>query len=332
MPINLNTLAVGDRVQHELRVVSRDTRQTRDGKPFIVLTLGNARGELKTAPIWSEQLSWADGAERGRIVQAIGEISLYRDSVRQISLTAPLRVVDTSLVRLEQFLPAIGERTEDLWARMDRLRDEISSPRLRRVTGLFFDDDVFREQFERMPGSTRGHHAKVGGLLQHVTEVTRIACGIAKVMRSSDGRGPDTDLVIAGAMLHDIGKVEAYSMSSTGFDFTPCGHLIGHIVLGALMLERRLQQLGEPLCSDEQLMELQHLILSHHGSLEYGSPVRPMTLEAEIVHWADESSAKSSSFVDAAADESIFAEGSEISERVWTLDNRRIWQKKHDWQ
>ena len=98
------------------------------------------------------------------------------------------------------------------------------------------------------------------------------------------------------------------------------------------MLERRLQQLGEPLCSDEQLMELQHLILSHHGSLEYGSPVRPMTLEAEIVHWADESSAKSSSFVDAAVDESIFAEGSEISERVWTLDNRRIWQKKHDWQ
>ncbi|HLV26118.1 MAG TPA: HD domain-containing protein [Gemmatimonadales bacterium] len=330
-PINLNSLSEGDRVQHELRVVSRETRNTRDGKPFVVLTLGNARGEMKTAPVWSESLSWVDGAERGRIVQVIGDITRYKGSVTQITLTAPVRVINMSLVKLDDFLPSIDERTEVIWGRLDRLRDEISSRCIRGAVGLFFDDDSFREQFERAPGSTRGHHAKVGGLLQHVAEVTRIACGIAKVMAPSGGQPPNPDLVIAGAMLHDIGKVEAYSVSATGFDTTTAGHLIGHIVLGMQMLERRHSALAEPLCSAEQLMELQHLILSHHGSLEFGSPVRPMTIEAEIVHWADESSAKASAFMDSMTDESLFTDGSGISDRIWMLDNRRIWQKSHDW-
>lgn len=333
-PIDLSRLMPGARVHHELRVVSRETRKTRDGKPFVLLTLGNARGELPTAPIWAEQLDWADGAERGTIVQAIGEVSLYGDGIRQrkqIRLEAPLRVVDPSLVRLEEFLPRIADDVEQLWGLLDKLRGEIQSPKLRRVVGLFFDDDAFREQFERMPGSTRGHHAKVGGLLRHVVEVAMIARSIGRSMRSATGSPADMDLVLAGALLHDIGKVEAYTVHAGGFDTTPCGHLVGHVVLGILMLERRLAALGEPLCSDEQLMEVQHLILSHHGSLEFGSPVRPMTIEAEIVHWADESSAKASAFADALADESHFPEGSEISERVWVLDNRRIWQKSHDW-
>lgn len=335
MPIHLTRLSVGDRIQNELRVVNRDSRKTREGKPFVLLTLGNANGEMPTAPIWSENLEWASGAERGSIVQAIGEISAYGDGVRQrkqIKLTAPLRVIDPSLVRLEQFLPRVEDDLEQLWDALDRLRGEITSPTLRSVVGLFFDDDAFRVEFERMPGSTRGHHAKVGGLLRHVVEVTFIARSIARAMRAKNGSSADTGLVIAGALLHDIGKVEAYNVLPTGFDTTPCGHLIGHIVLGALMLERRVAALGEPICSDEQLMELQHLILSHHGSLDYGSPVRPMTIEAEIVHWADESSAKTSSFADAMVDESIFLQDAEVSERVWMLDNRRVWQKRHGWE
>src|SRR5690606_17983111 len=158
-----------------------------------------------------------------------------------------------------------------------------------------------------------------------------IARSIARVMRSPSGAPANADLVVAGALLHDVGKVEAYSVLPPGFDTTPCGHRIGHIVLGALMLERRVAAVGATLCTNEQLMEVQHLIHAHHGSLEFGSPVRPMTIEAEIIHWADESSAKASSFVDAMADESIFVDGSEISERVWMLDNRRLWQKGHDW-
>ncbi len=333
--LDLSRLSAGARVHHELRVVSRETRRTKDGKPFVVLTLGNAQGELATAPIWSENLSWADGADRGAIVQAIGEITSYGEGVRQkrqLQLTSPLRPIDPTLVTLDDFLPRIADEIEPLWAAVDRLRGEIVSPVLRRVVGLFFDDDAFRVQFERWPAAPRGHHAKIGGLLRHVVEVATIARVTARLMKSPDGMPANVDVVVAGALLHDVGKVEAYSVDAAGFDTTACGHLLGHIVLGVVMLERRLAAVGERICSDDQLLEIQHLILAHHGSLEFGSPVRPMTLEAEIVHWADESSAKATSFAEAVADQSLFPEGSTFSDRVWTLDNRRVWAKSHQWE
>jgi 3'-5' exoribonuclease len=143
----------------------------------------------------------------------------------------------------------------------------------------------------------------------------------------------DVDLVVAGALLHDIGKLEAYEIGPGGFTATPCGLLLGHIVLGCLMLERRVAAAGGPaVCSDGQLMELQHMILSHHGALEFGSPVLPMTTEAEIVHWADEASAKATDMLDLLGDSELFAEGRELSDKShWRL-KRRIWRRPHDWE
>lgn len=334
MALNLARLAPGDRVQNELRVVNRENRRTRDGKPFVVLTLGNSSGEIPTAPVWSESLDWVEGAERGTIVQVIGEVVTYQDGARgrrQVRLEAPLRIVDPSLVKLDEFLPHIDADIETLWAGVDRYIGEIRSDTLRRVVGLFYGDDAFREKFERWPGSTRGHHAKVGGLLRHVVEVAAIARTIAGTMKSPNGPIADRDLAVAGALLHDVGKVEAYSVGATGFDTTTRGHLIGHVVLGVMMLQERIEASPEPVCSPEQLLEIQHLILSHHGTLEFGSPVRPMTIEADIVHWADEASAKPSSFADSMADDSLFPNDAEMSDPVWSLDRRRVWRKQHDW-
>jgi 3'-5' exoribonuclease len=210
---------------------------------------------------------------------------------------------------------------------VDRTRAEIESSVLRRVLDLFFGDDDFRWRFERTPGSTTGHHAKLGGLLLHVFEVTNIAKQTARTM----GRKISADLVVTGALLHDVGKVEAYEVGPAGFSFTPCGLLVGHVVMGALMLERRLAKLGAQICSDGQLLELQHMILSHHGALEYGSPVQPMTAEAEIVHWADEASAKATDMLESLDDPELFAGGREYSDKsVWRL-GRRIWRRPHDW-
>ena len=333
-PIKVGTLEVGARVHHELRVVERDVRKTRNGDPFVVLTLGNRYGEIKTAPIWSDKLHWAEGAERGSIVQAIGEVRKYADGPsirRQLDLTAPLRRINAELVSLDDFLPRIDDDIPSLWASLDKVRNEMSSKKLRRVAALFFEDDDFRLRFERTPASTRGHHAKVGGLLRHVAEVTFIARTIANSMRSGSMAPAQLDVVTVGALLHDVGKVETYSVSPGGFEYTPCGHLLGHVVLGCLMLERRVAAAGYEICSDDQLLEVQHLILAHHGTLEFGSPVRPMTLEAEIVHWADEASAKASSMSEALVDPDSFASGESISGRVWQLDNRRLWQKPHSW-
>ena len=140
----------------------------------------------------------------------------------------------------------------------------------------------------------------------------------------------NVDLVVAGALLHDIGKVDAYTIGPGGFTYTPCGLLVGHVVLGVMMLERRLAAAGVGVCSEGQLLDLQHMILSHHGKLEFGSPVEPMTVEAEILHWADEESAKATDMLEALDDADAFPDGGEVSKRVWRV-GRRVWRRPHTW-
>lgn len=326
-PLHLPTLAPGDRVQHELLVRAREEKSTKDGKPYVVLTVGNRSGSIRCDNIWMEKLEWVAGAERGRVVQVVGDVKLsqYNGSAeRKLAVTAPVRVLPDDQFRAEDFLPHVDEPAERLWEKFDRARARVEAAPLRAVLDAVFDD-AFRVQFERTPGSTKGHHAKVGGLLQHTIEVANIALTSAKAVRKAN-----PDLVVAGALLHDVGKVEAYDVGPQGFTATPCGLLVGHVVLGVLLVERKLQALGEPPCSEGQLLELRHMILSHHGKLEFGSPVQPMTLEAQIVHHADDASAKATDFLDAFEDEDLWAEGGDFSKRSWQL-SRQVWRRPHGW-
>ncbi len=323
-PLDLTQLAIGQRIQHELLVIDRVERTQASGDPFLVLTFGNATGRIDSAPIWSDKLSWAEGAERGRVVQVIGDVSAYRGR-RQIQLTSPLRPLPDREARIDDFLPRIREDTERLWDWLDRTRAEVGSTTLRSVLDLFFRDDTFRERFEATPGSTVGHHAQIGGLLKHVVEVTVVAKSAARALQAN------VDLVVTGAMLHDIGKVESYAINGGTFAYTLRGNLIGHVVLGCLMLTDRVQGATPEVCTPEQLTELQHMILSHHRTLEQGSPVQPMTAEAEIVYWADEASAKGNDMLESIADDGEFTAGEEFSDRRPWRVGHRIWRRSHDW-
>ncbi|MDB4876504.1 MAG: metal dependent phosphohydrolase [Gemmatimonadetes bacterium] len=328
-PLVIPHLTPGERVTGELLVYERSDKKTNAGDPYVILTLGNSSGRIDTAPIWSDKLEWADGARSGKVVQAIGDVTIYAKGgpgKKQLLLTGPVRILPDEMFRAEDFLPSIDGDCTKLWSWIDRIRAEVESRTLRRVLDLFFADDDFRVRFERTPASTSGHHAKLGGLLMHVFEVTNIAKQTARTMHAN------VDLAVAGALLHDIGKVEAYEIGPNGFSFTPCGLLLGHVVLGSLMLERRIAALTESVCSDAQLTELHHMILSHHGSLQFGSPVQPMTTEAEIVHWADEASAKATDMLELLGDEEQFSGGKEFSDRShWRL-GRRIWRRPHTWE
>lgn len=331
MPFDLRSASIGDRVQHEFLVRERVERTTRAGAPFIVLTLGNASGSIDTAPIWSERLEWCAGADRGRIVQVIGDICTFGDDhsrKRQLQLTAPLRVLPADEFDPSEFLERIDVPLERVWDGIDKLREGVGSRTLRAAVDLFFADDQFRVEFERAPGSVNGHHAKLGGLLLHVFEVASIARHVARTVRHANA-----DVVVAGALLHDIGKVEAYAVSAQGFSHTTVGMLLGHVTLGALMLDRRIT--GSQLSlTKAQHNELLHLVLSHHGALEFGSPVQPMTPEAEIVHWADEASAKATDMLEEMCDPDLFPPGApgEISaKRSWRL-GRRLWRRTDSWE
>jgi 3'-5' exoribonuclease len=329
-PLNLPLLTAGSAVSAELLVLERVERTTGAGDPFWVLTLGNSSGSLQTAPVWKDGAAWLEGVEKGRVVQLIGSVEVYaKTGARQLKITGPVRVLPAGSERIDEFLPRVEYATERLWDALDKLRSGIGTPRLAEAVNLFFTDDAFRSRFERTPGAVRGHHARLGGLLLHVCEVASIGQHMAKSMRKAN-----VDLVVAGALLHDIGKVEAYTVDARGLGYDSRNHLIGHVVLGCLMFTERVvaaRAAGTSTLTDGQVTELQHMILSHHGSLEFGSPVQPMTLEAELLHWADETSAKADSMVESLADAELFASGDEVSARKsWQLD-RRLWRRPFRW-
>ncbi len=320
--LDIPALREGDRVQHELMVRVREDKTTKNGDPFAALQMGNATGTIG-ANVWKEQLPLLDGVKSGSVVQVIGAIENYQGR-RQIKLTS-VRVVAPSAVNTDAFLPRIKQDPAKLWDDIDSWRAAIKSKALRTAVDCFFADDTFRARFERAPGAPRGHHALVGGLLEHVVEVAAMARTAAQTM------GGNVDLVTAGALLHDIGKVETYSIGAGGFDYTQQGLLLQHIVLGSLMLDRRLRTLPAGTLTDAQETELHHFIQSHHGQPEYGAAVRPMTLEAEMLHWADQMSANGNNFNDAMDDAELFPGNEEFSvKKSWRLD-RKVWRRSTGW-
>lgn len=323
-PLDIPRLAVGDRIQHELLVREREDKTTRGGDPYVILKLGNSTGQL-SVNVWKEHVPLVEGVRPGQVVQVIGVMESYKNA-RQLKLTAPPRVVATGGADPDEFLPRVSEPIDALWRRVDDWRGEMRGP-LRKAIDLFFADDAFRERFARAPGAPRGHHAVIGGLLLHSCEVANIARESVRTMRGN------VQLVTAGALLHDIGKVESYAVELAGFEVTQSGHLLGHIVLGSLMLEQRLRTLPAGTISEAQRLELHHFIQSHHGILEYGAAVRPMTLEAEILHFADQTSAKGNDFNEAVQDTELFpSDDLEFSsKRSWRLE-RKVWRRTHGWE
>lgn len=320
MPLDIPSLEVGARVQDPLLVLEVDARTTADGNPYTVLVLGNSSGRISSEPFWIERQDAVAGLRPGHVVQVVGEIVTYRD--RKQLRAVSLRPLPEGLVDPASLLPSVGP-VEKYWETLDAWRREIRKPRLARVVELFYGEDDFRRRYEQCPASLRGHHAAVGGLLKHTTEVAAIARTIARAC------GADQELVLAGVLLHDIGKLESYSWRG-GFEYTEAGSLVGHVVLGAWMLDRRLDEEPEPPCTETERHILLHLILSHHGRLEWGSPVLPLTLEAEVLHWADNASAKTASLGQALREVENFPQGA-FSTAQRQLDHRRLYRGVSDW-
>lgn len=215
-------------------------------------------------------------------MQVIGDVVAYRDK-RQLKVSS-VRVLPVGTIEPKGLLPSIGD-VDRYWTYLDRLRGDIKGNRLRGVLDLFYEDPEFRAAYEECPGSLSGHHAKLGGLLKHTAEVAAIAVAISKTA------GADQELVVAGVLLHEIGKLDSYRWDG-GFEATDLDALHGHVVLGALMLDRAVRGASPLPCTELELAILTHLILSHHGTGELGAPVPPATLEAEVLYHANLAAAK----------------------------------------
>ncbi len=319
--LDIPSLSAGDEIHHPLLVL--DVVRKGGDHPRTVVVFGNRTGRIDSAPFWAGRDEIIKELTKGMIAQVVGTVTAYRDAL-QVE-TGSVRALPKGSIELADFVPSVGP-VEKYWQYLDEVRHKLRAPRLRAVVDLFFADEAFRERFERCPGAPGvGHHALLGGLLQHVSEVVSIGRQMARVARA------DEELVAVAAMLHDIGKLESYTWEEGIFDTTERGRLAGHVVIGAMMFREALLRAETPPCTDEEAMVIEHLILSHHGRLEYGAPVRPMTLEAEILSMADDASAKTASITESyAAPEYFVGDARLSSRRVWQLDNRWLFRLAPD--
>jgi 3'-5' exoribonuclease len=259
----------------------KELKTKKDGTPYLALELGDRTGRI-TAMLWEEAKPAYDSLSIGGAVKVMGTVTAYQDSL-QISVGKIRPAVESDGVSPKDFIPKV-ESIKPFKDRLVKLIESINHPSLRKLLERFFGDPVWFERFCEAPGGKLWHHAYLGGLLEHTVGVAELCAWFA-------GRHPEVnpDLLVTGALLHDIGKMDEFK--TDGFiEYTDAGRLIGHVSLGAQAVRATLSEFPD---FDEALKDpLIHLILSHQGKLEQGSPVLPMTSEAMILYYADELDSK----------------------------------------
>lgn len=254
---------------------------SRSGTPYLRVRLADRTGEIE-GRVWDGAEDFADLFDREDFIRIRAQATLYQDKV-QLNIKSVKKVGEDE-VCLDEFLPASKRDPEEMLAELKQIGEGIENEYLRRLVMSFLGDEGFISLFKRAPGAKRLHHSYLGGLLEHTLSVVHL---IQRIKGFYDG--VDYNLLLAGGILHDIGKVKELNYERA-FDYTDEGRLVGHIVMGVEMVGEAIARIeGFPA---ELAMLIKHLLLSHHGEFEWGSPIRPMTLEAQILHHLDDLDAK----------------------------------------
>ncbi len=261
-------------------------RQRRTGEPYLTLVLADRTGEV-SAVMWEGVEEASRELVDGDVVKVQALLGTYQGE-RQLTLTR-LRKATPGEITLEDFLPRSAQDPAALLTRLGEAVDGIQDPYLKRLLGELLADEAFMAAFATAPAAKAIHHAVLGGLLEHTVSVVGLCRLLADYYPAVD-----RDVLVAAAILHDVGKVRELHWDRV-FDYTDAGRLLGHITLGTLLVEERIQAIpGFPELLAQRVL---HCILSHHGELEWGSPKRPKTLEALVLHYAEDLDGKVNSFL-----------------------------------
>ena len=257
---------------------------------YLALTLADKTGSLE-ARMWEEFAQVVETCSEGCYVKAQGQISKYQGKF-QITLQK-MRAADDAEVEPADFVPASQYSIDEMDRELRGYVDGFSNIHLKRLVLSFLDDPQIGPAFRAAPAAKRLHHAWLGGLLEHVLHLVRVCRATAPFYPEVD-----PELLVTGAILHDIGKIRELSWKSS-FNYTLEGQLIGHISIAQGMLQERIAALnaaaienGTERFPDKLRVLLEHMILAHHGKLEFGSPKLPMTPEAMLLSALDDLEAK----------------------------------------
>jgi 3'-5' exoribonuclease len=263
--------------------VRKDSR----GVPYLSLKLVDQTGSVD-ARMWGLSDDLLKGLPSPSYVDVEGHAHEYRGTL-QVKVER-LRVLRPEEVSEEDYLPATEKDRQALAEELLLAGQELDDGHLRDLFELMVSDEGFWEAFCEAPAAKGMHHARIGGLLEHSVSCLRIA-------RTLAGLYPvDKDLLFFGAIFHDVGKVRELSWHGGGFAYTTEGRLLGHVVLGERLVSGYAAAL--PGFPEELRLRLSHVLLSHQGEIEYGSPERPKTLEALLVHLVDNLDARAAMYLE----------------------------------
>jgi 3'-5' exoribonuclease len=282
------------------------------GGQYLALTLSDKTGSME-ARMWEEFASAMSTCGEGCYVKVQGQISKYQGKF-QITLSK-MRLAANSEIEVADFVPTTKYDVTEMWAELREHVEAFSNPDLKRLVLAFLDDERIGAAYREAPAAKMLHHAWIGGLLEHVVALVRVCKATAPFYPEVD-----PDLLVTGAILHDIGKVRELMWGSS-FSYTLEGQLIGHISIAQGMLREKVATL--PGFSEKLLMLVEHMILSHHGKYEFGSPKLPMTPEALLLSALDDLEAKMQAVRNEfARDAAAGKTGSEMTEWVRSMDRQ----------
>lgn len=283
-------LTDGDQVEEVFLVADKQLRANRNGNLYLQLDLRDRTGTIN-ARMWNAGEHLFRSFDSGDFLLVKGKVQLFQGALQMI--LNHLDRAETEKIDLADFLP---HTEQDVGKLLEKLRSTLrglANLHLRALVECFLMDEDFVTGLTRAPAGVRNHHAYLGGLLEHVVALLDAADRVLPLYP-----GVDRDLLLMGVFLHDLGKVRELSYGRT-FAYTTEGQLIGHLVIGVEMLNEKVAKVpdltGEPF-PRELLLRLKHMILSHHGSYEFGSPKLPMTPEAIALTYLDNLDAKVHSF------------------------------------
>ncbi len=247
----------------------------------IDLTYWGGQDTIKVQEVWSS-------FETGDVVTVNGNVSEYNDR-KKIDVNKESGLVKATYYNIENFVARSKQDPEKMIDLLKQQVSAVSDPHLSALLKAFFEDPKFTENFKHAPAAMYMHHAYIGGLLEHTLHVLQLCASIHRIYPSMS-----RDLLVTGAVLHDIGKIKEFKVG-TSIQVTEEGMLRGHIALGEEMILEKIKEIPE--FPQTLKMKVAHMMLSHHGLHEYGSPKTPQFPEAAAVHYADETDSKIDQYV-----------------------------------
>lgn len=309
--MNLTPINKAGGVEGFCLIKALEKRVTAKGLSYLDMTLTDAQGEI-SAKFWDYKEDLHAKFSAGQLIRVRGTLNEY-NGVEQLRVERIRPVVDADKVNINDFVPGTEYSGEAMFDEIRTIVQHFKDEHLKQIVLAMLDE--YGEKLLYWPAAFKLHHAMRGGLLYHTLSILRLAQGLCDIYPFVD-----RDLLFAGIVLHDIAKTEEFEVSDTGIvsGYTTDGNLVGHLVRGAMAVERIGAKLGTP---KELMMLLEHMIISHHGEPEFGAAMRPMFLEAEILAQLDMLDAR----IYAIAQAVDGIDAGEFTMRQWALDNRKLY-------